>query len=546
MNLLLTSVFKPFGVDDEFGKKENKIELLDNQITREQGIFSLRFFHNSWGLYLLAENINIPTIVLDFPSIKEFIKEIKKGYDYVGISFITPNVKKAQYMASLVRKYAPGTKIILGGHGTRIENIKELINCDYIATGDGVYWLRKFFNEDTDQPIKHPALKAGFSQQLMGINVPASSAVLLPGVGCPNGCRFCCTSHFFEKKYTPYFKTGKELYDVIVQISNTLNTREFFVMDENFLKYKERVDELLYYMKKDNNLFNFSIFSSAEAIINFGIKKLVELGVMFIWIGIESKVDVYEKNKNIDLKKLIAELKENGINILGSGILFLEHHNKKNIYEDMDYLIDMETTFTQFMQLGPMPQTTLYLDYKEKGILRFDIPYEEWHGQHQLWFDHPEFTKEESQHLLKQAFIKDFKENGPSILRKLETHIKGHINLKNSSEYILRQRAEYYKKICIEAYPLLPLISFYSKYSEHKARTRKLYEVYKKEFGPMSPDNVVKSLTAFGFTVKELLRLHKIIPQRQPATSWFKNAAAEQSVYKISENRAIVPSYSGV
>ena len=78
MKLLLSSVFGPYGVDDEYGEKENKMELFHNQVTREQGIFSLRFNHGSQGLYFLAENIDMPTRVLDFPTLKRF-KGVKKG-----------------------------------------------------------------------------------------------------------------------------------------------------------------------------------------------------------------------------------------------------------------------------------------------------------------------------------------------------------------------------------------------------------------------------------------------------------------------------------
>ncbi len=34
MKILLTSVFGPYGVDDDFGRKENVMELFHNQITR--------------------------------------------------------------------------------------------------------------------------------------------------------------------------------------------------------------------------------------------------------------------------------------------------------------------------------------------------------------------------------------------------------------------------------------------------------------------------------------------------------------------------------
>ena len=111
MKLLLTSVFGPYGVDDAYGRKENIMELFHNQVTREQGVFSLRINHQSAGLHLIAENIRIPTMVLDFPSKKRFRDEVKKGYDYIGISFIVPNFVKAREMARMIRKLSPRTRI---------------------------------------------------------------------------------------------------------------------------------------------------------------------------------------------------------------------------------------------------------------------------------------------------------------------------------------------------------------------------------------------------------------------------------------------------
>ena len=523
MKLLLTSVFKPFAVDDDYGRKENKIELFHNQVTREQGLFSYRFFHNSFGLYLMAENIDVPTTVLDFPTIKEFIKEIKKGYDYIGISFIAPNVKKTAHMAKLIRQYSPKTKIILGGHGTRIPEVKEIVDCDHVATGDGIRWLREFFKEDTTKPIKHPALRSAFSQQIMGIPLPGFSAVIMPGVGCPNACRFCVTSHFFDKKYTSYYETGKELYDTLVDVGKRLKTNDFFIMDENFLKYKERVQELMYYMQKNDKQFNFAIFSSAETIKDFGIKKLAELGVEFIWMGVESKVDVYDKNKGIDVKSMIAELRAHGMTILGSGILFLEHHDKETIHNDIDYLIDMKTDYTQFMQLGPLPQTALYLDYKAQNKLRNDIPYEEWHGQHQLWFTHPHFTLEESATYLKEAFRKEYEINGPSFLRRLQTHFKGYMTMKDSANPILSKRADHLKKVCLEAYPILPVIKMFAEYDSHKVMAEETYKEFQKEFGPMTMQHRIVEAAGFLCALKETLRVNKIIPQRQPKTKLSQN-----------------------
>ena len=105
LRILLTGVFGPFGVDDEFGRKENLMELFHNQVTKAQGIASFRFHHRSYGLYFLAENVSAPVTVLDFPTREKFERALKKDrYDAVGISFIVPNFLKAKEMARLVRK----------------------------------------------------------------------------------------------------------------------------------------------------------------------------------------------------------------------------------------------------------------------------------------------------------------------------------------------------------------------------------------------------------------------------------------------------------
>ncbi|HNV68608.1 MAG TPA: radical SAM protein, partial [Candidatus Ozemobacteraceae bacterium] len=142
--LLLTSVFKPFGVDDAYGVKENVCELMHNQVTRGQGVFSIRSHNRSFGLTFLAENLQTPTTVLDFPTFEEFERELRTGdYTHIGISFIVPNVDKARRMAETARRLAPRAKLYLGGHGAAIEDLEQLISCDGICRGEGVTWLRQ-------------------------------------------------------------------------------------------------------------------------------------------------------------------------------------------------------------------------------------------------------------------------------------------------------------------------------------------------------------------------------------------------------------------
>jgi len=519
MKILFTSIFKPYGIDDKYNRKANRMELFHNQITREQGIFSLRRNHRSYNLYLLAENINVPSTVLDFPSLKRFIKEIKKGYDYIGISFITPNFSKTQKMAELIREHSPNSKIILGGHGTQIPDLEKLIDCDHIVRGEGISWLRKFFGEPVDAPIKHPLLPAAENKKFMGIPMHDKSVVLLSGVGCVNACRFCSTTHLFDFKYIPFYKTAEELFAIMQKAEKEIGTEDFSIMDENFLKSKQRALDLLDLMKTHDKHYYFAIFSSAETIKDLGVKFLFELGIRFVWIGVESKRANYKKNKGVNMKELFLELKNHGISILASTILFQEHHDKNTIWEDIDYALDLRPDFTQFMQLGLMPQTGLYKEYKDKGLLQEDIPYEEWHGQHQLWFKHPHFTGKESEKYLRKAFKKDYHELGPSILRVCDTLIQSY----NYTQRFLddpwaKMRNNQLRESCKEAYPVLSVMKRYLPNVKTRQFAAELIARYKEAFGPKTLQEKLVSQAASVYAFKEYFKLKFLGDVRQPKT----------------------------
>lgn len=491
---------------------------ITTRLQESRGFFSLRYNHRSFGLYLMAENIEYPTVVLDFPTMNRFIKEIKKGYDYVGISFITPNFTKTRKMAELIRKHSPETKIILGGHGTQIPDIETLIDCDYVARGEGIRWLRKLFNEKVDAPIKHPLIPSAENKRFMGIPLLSKSGILMPGVGCPNRCRFCCTTHNFKFEHIPFFQTGKELFDICVKMEKKFGCNDFFVMDENFLKNKKRAMELLDLMKENNKMYHFGIFSSAEAIMDFGIENVFELGVGFLWLGVESYLENYQKNKGIDMSALFSELRNHGVSILASSILFQEHHTKENIWKEVEYMKALRPDSVQFMQLGPLPHTALYKEYKENGKLCTDVPYEEWHGQHRIWFDHPNFTPKQSQHILKEAFQRDFHELGPSIMRMCDTYITGYKHTRKYQDTWKKKRNEKLKEICRDFYPVIDIMKPYLPNKKTEKLALEVEGKYRNVFGEKTALQHAFAKLGQSFAFKENLKLKFFGDVRQPST----------------------------
>ncbi len=487
--ILLCGVFGPYGVDDEYGRKENRMELYHNQVTRAQGPASLRFHHRSFGLYFIAENIDADTTILDFPSRRRFIREIRKDYDVVGISFITPNFVKAREMARLVRLHAPGSFIVLGGHGAAIEGVEDLIDCDYVARGEGIRWMREFLGQDPDAPIVHPVLPSSELESIFGVPVPGTTpSLLVPGLGCVNGCNFCCTTHFFGKAYVPFLRTGRELFDQCCRLAETRGTPVFYVMDENFLKDRARAMDLLNEMEKHRRWFNFYISSSAEAIMAFGIDNMVRLGVQMVWIGFESRHgSTYAKNSGIDSARLVRDLRDHGICVLGSAMLCMDHHTPENISADIDYVIGLKTDLVQFMLYTGMPVTRLYEDHKRLGLLKNDVPFEEWHGQNLLNWNHPAFPNGEAKRWLDHAFQRDFEVNSSSICRMVETAIRGYRTLSavksrdaclDARRHQMRRRARFYSH-------LLPIIERNAVNGEERSRARALDAERRQLLGPL-------------------------------------------------------------
>ncbi len=487
--ILLSGVFGPYGVDDEFGRKENIMELYHNQVTKAQGPASFRFHHRSFGLYFIAANIDADVTILDFPGRKRFAREIETGdYDMVGISFIMPNVDKAREMARIVREKSPQAEIILGGHGAAIEGVERLIDCDHVVKGEGIRWMREHLGQNPDAPIHHPALPSAEWMSILGVPLkgPASS-LLVPGVGCVNGCNFCSTSHFFGKRYTPFVDSGKALFETACRVADERGTDSFFVMDENFLKDRQRALDLLSEMERHQRFFRFHIFSSAEAINAFGLDNLVRLGVDLVWIGFESRSrqSAFAKNQGIDAQKLVRNLRDRGIAVLASGILCMEHHTPENMQQDIDFLVGLESDFAQFMLLTPIPVTALYQDHQRRGLLRTDLPFQEWHGQKLLSYHHPAFNDDDSEKWINRAFRQDYEENSSSMFRMAETAVRGyeHLAAMTDRDVCLEVRLVQYREKARSWSVILPAVARNAVNPLETSRSTELYARADRLFG---------------------------------------------------------------
>ncbi|MDO4628367.1 MAG: cobalamin-dependent protein [Planctomycetia bacterium] len=469
--VLLTSVFGPYAVDDEYGSRRiNPMELYHNQVTREQGVFSLRMFHRSWGIMFIQANISAPCTVLDFPSKDRFIEELKTvNYDVIGISSILPNVGKVREMCRLIRKYQPNAVIVLGGHIANAPECIENVSFDLLSRGEGVRWFREYLQDDMTRPLRHPSIVSGFGSRNVGMPLTERpgrvTATVIPSLGCPMGCNFCATSAMFggKGKFVNFFESGEELFHIMCELERTIGAGAFFIMDENFLLHKKRALELLALMEEHDKAWVFYVFSSANALKQYTMDQLVRLGISWVWMGLEGKDSQYNKLHGTDAHQLVRELRENGVKILGSSIIGLETHTYENIQEVIEFAASYNTDFHQFMLYTPVPGTPLYRELRDTGKMkdRSEYDFADTHGQFQFNYRHPSIKNGDETEMLRSAFAYDFAQNGPSTARIVETTLNGYLNHRNHPSARVRRRFE------IEAGPMLsayiPLIAYTKK-----------------------------------------------------------------------------------
>jgi haloalkane dehalogenase len=492
--ILLTSVCRPFGGPGE-GDSVGA-ELFHAQVTRAQGIFSLRQVIRCWAIDYLAENIEPPCVVLHYPSEREFIRELKADhYHYVGINFVVATFHKVRRMVKLIRKHAPHAKIILGGYGTVLPD--ELLTpfADHVCREEGIGFMRRLLSEDKGKPILHPYAPIP-AVRLYSFQQPTKVGHLTAGLGCPNGCDFCCTSHFFKRRYVPFLKTGREIYQEIRAFERKAGERgdvlsSFIFIDEDFFLYKKRAREFLDCVREGGKPLSLMGFGSVRGLSQFSADEIAEMGFDTIWTAFEGVEAGYGKLDGKNLEELYAALKWRGVSLLSSMIIGFPYQDSNRVREEFDRLMNLGPSLTQILIYFAFPRTPFHEQVvAEKRYLpeyQRDPDLRRWDG-FSMHFEHPKFSAPELEALQKELYNQDFERLGPSIVRLVRVWLEGYKNLRHSSNPLLRARAEEKRKLVRSALPgIVPAILFGPNRSARSA-ARALFREVRKEIGSLSSD----------------------------------------------------------
>jgi hypothetical protein len=183
-----------------------------------------------------------------------------------------------------------------------------------------------------------------------------------------------------------------------------------------------------------------AVFASANAIRKYTVEELVDLGVSWIWMGLESPKSHYTKLQGTGTRQLTRELREHGIRVQGSTIVGLEHHTRENIGDEIDYAVGHHTDFHQLMLYTPVPGTPLFKEMSEQGRMLDNVDLADIHGQNKFNFQHAAISRDDSKRFLDWAFRRDNELNGPSLYRMCQTTLQGWRRYKDYPDLRVRER----------------------------------------------------------------------------------------------------------
>ncbi|MBN1770903.1 MAG: cobalamin-dependent protein [Deltaproteobacteria bacterium] len=453
--LLLSSVCRPFGTryGDGFGTSYEGT----HQILWAQGPFRTRATTTQWGIDFIAENLRIPTTTLHYPTMEQFVAEVRRGYDYVGIAFVSPTLHKMIPMAQAVRKHAPHSKIVLGGYGTALGDDMLAPYADHICRGEGVAFLRELLGERADVPFRQPTITQ--QSTLFSLPVLGRTGYVFAGLGCPNGCDFCATSHYFGRRHIRLLPDGPAILGAIERLRGEFpDLDSIWINDEDFLLNEERGRGFLEALRASGlPPLSISIFGSVKGLSQYTAAELVEMGIDWVWVGYEGKRAGFSKMQGRSYADLFADLHRHGISVLASMIVGFDYQTPEIIREEYEELLSLRPSMCQFLIYGPAHGTPLHARLTAEGRLDPEvIDDHHLHDGFTLGFRHPHIGRDAMSAIQRGLYHEEFARLGPSVFRVVEDRLAGYENLRGHPVPRVRAKAEHYGRLAHGAMALIP------------------------------------------------------------------------------------------
>jgi len=362
-----------------------------------RSFFSPKLFRSqSIGLQFLKQNI--PNIeILEYPSEKQFVENLNKGWDIVGFSFFLHETKQIQKMIELARRQ--NIQEIWGGnYGILTPFIQPYFDRTFIGCAERE--IGQILGK-TVADIVHPPLVTYQCSPLSLLKI-RHFALLFTSRGCRHHCAFCQTPSFI--KYPDFISL--ESIEKVLKYYKKLGIPSILILDENFGVFQEHSRAVVNLLRKYQ--FHWSAMTNIRYLKD-NLEEWSQTGFYGALVGIEnlSASNLKSISKPQDKEEIFEirnKIKKKLLFTLGFYMIGFENDTLDSIEYSFEQLVKLDLDFYQLCILTPFPQTPLwfYLDKKygifEKDFTKFDTK--------NLVWNHPSISPAQMKCLLETGLKK--------------------------------------------------------------------------------------------------------------------------------------------
>ena len=537
--ILLTTPCYPY---PSLPANDSLTDATGQRFTHLDDIFTVISHTHCYANHILAQNIDIPATLLEYPRWQNFTEEVDKGYAIIGISSFPVHLDMVIKMCEYIREKSPETKILLGSYGAQAfdaqydeETKKKYI--DHVVLGEGIQFLRELLGEDTNRPITQKLMpKCGGAPVFINKYPRGGIGFLVTGLGCPGGCDFCSTTEMFGHKRIELLSPDDFVDHVELYRKHFDRLSSVFVIEEDHFRHPRWLIRTKERWQKNIDLIenvDWTGFGSVDFIwhfaSNYGWDAIPETGMGAVFIGVESKFageHGYRKVKEADAREVFHKLHSMGIRTLGAWICGWDFHSHANMYEDLNYFVACKPTYEQLTRLSPFPGTELWRKLKDQGRV-MDVPWEDVH----FWSGSQKniaLETHETLNLTEYGYDLLYRTWGPSMLRRFEVSLNGYEFCMNSDNPLMMEhRSKLFKRASVSSWLMLGAMERFAPNGVVRRRVFKADERFRELLG--EPTSTMELLSkgiekrALKFKIKHMFDPWNRRPREEPAKRYLYN-----------------------
>ncbi len=478
---------------------DTKLEDVWNQrFSRGCDIFTVTGHIHVHFAHAIAQNIGAPSVFLEYPTEQNFLDELARGYDFVGISGFQHQIDAVIRMGELVRERSPGTQVVVGawaamGIAARYPQEVWRRFADHLCVGEGIAFMRELLGEDPKAPISITHLPRGsYTFPWVDRYLPGNIGAIVASLGCTRGCDFCGPTTLLDRRRQELLspqQVARELDRLWCEDPDLLSCAMY---EEDSFTKKEYLMEVGRLIREETthglSRVNLMILGSIRSLEQWDLDDVARCGVSSVFIGVESKFapGTYEKSRGRTAREVFRELHRRGVATIGGWMAGFDFQTRENIEEDLQFFVSLEPTMQQLTRVGAFAGTELYDRLVAEG--RVDPDTVEWEtvsffgggGLQPLHLEEHEVMA-----LIDRGYRQLYETWGSCFARLFAVNLNGYEYCSQHADPALRyDRSRYHLRLAGRAYPFIKAMEVYAPNGAVRQRMRKLRDRYRRVVGP--------------------------------------------------------------